>query len=182
MKDGGHTCDGASVLIRPERPADVEAIFAVHEAAFGQTAEARLVEALRGTTSWIPELSLVAEREGRVIGHVLFTRMNVRDGDRLHAALALAPVGVLPASQNAGIGSALIRHGMDEARRLGHAIAIVLGHPSYYPRFGFLPAGRFEIRYPEPGHDTAFMVAELLPGALDGVHGVAEYAPAFAGV
>jgi putative acetyltransferase len=168
------------MIIRAEGPGDVAAIGEVNELAFGQPDEARLVEALRAdSAAWIPELSLVAEEDGHVVGHVLFTRMRVRDGERAHDALALAPVAVRPERQKAGIGSALIRDGLKRARALGHRVVIVLGHRTYYPRFGFEPAGRHGIRYPEPGHESAFMVLELVPGALAGVRGVAQYAAAF---
>lgn len=166
--------------IRAEKTGDEKAIFAVVAAAFGQDAEARLVDALRGTEWWIPDLSLVAVENGEIVGHVLYSRMKVRDGETLHDALALAPVAVRPGRQSAGIGGALIRRGLERARELGHGVAIVLGHPPYYPRFGFEPAGPHGIRYAEPGHEPAFMVLELRPGALAGVRGVAEYPPPFA--
>lgn len=165
--------------IRPETPADAPAIFRVNELAFGQPAEARLVDALRGTAHWIAELSLVADDAGEVVGHVLFTRMALRDGTRVSPALALAPVAVHPTRQNAGIGGRLVREGLERGRALGHGVVVVLGHPTYYPRFGFEPAGARGIRYVEPGHEAALMVMELRPGALDGVRGVTEYAPAF---
>jgi len=167
------------MIVRPERDGDQAEIFAVHAAAFGQPAEARLVDALRSTPEWIPELSLVAEDDGVIVGHVLFTRMRVRDGKAVHDALALAPVGVRPHLQNRSIGSQLIREGLERARRAGHGVVILLGHPTYYPRFGFVPAGPHGIVYTEPGHEPAFMVAELWPGALAGVRGVVEYATPF---
>jgi putative acetyltransferase len=168
------------MIIRAERPDDETSIALVHELAFGTSGEARLVEALRRTTSWIPELSLVAESDEQIVGHVLFTQIGVRESERLHPALALAPVGVLPERQNAAIGSRLIRAGLETARNLRHEIVLVLGHPSYYPRFGFMPASAYGIRYPQAGHEAAFMVLELLPGALAKVCGVAEYPRPFA--
>jgi putative acetyltransferase len=105
--------------------------------------------------------------------------MHIRDGQRRHEALALAPVAVTPARQSAGIGSRLIREGLERARGLGHRIVVVLGHPTYYPRFGFVRADRHEIRYGVPGHEAAYMVLELVPGALAGVRGTGEYAPPF---
>lgn len=167
------------MIIRAELPSDVASIHRVHELAFGRPGEARLVDALRGTEWWIPELSLVAEEDGAVIGHVLFSGVTVREGERAAPALALAPVAVVPARQNAGIGSRLLRAGLERARELGHGVVILLGHPAYYPRFGFVPAGPHGIRYPQPGHEAAFMVAELIPGALARVRGVVEYAPPF---
>lgn len=168
-----------SVVIRPERTADAVAIHEVNRLAFGRAAEADLVDALRGTAHWIPELSLVADEAGTVVGHVLLTRVTVREGDAAAPALALAPVAVRPGRQGASIGSRLIREAMERARDLGHGVVILLGHPAYYPRFGFVRASLHGIRYPGPVPEDAFLVAELSPGALAGVRGVVEYAAAF---
>src|SRR6185295_11664228 len=156
----------SEMVIRPESARDAKAIFAVVTAAFGQDGEARLVDALRGTQWWIPELSLVAEEDGEVVGHVLFSRVEVRDGEVTRPALALAPVAVVPPRQSSGIGSRLIREGLARARDLGEAVVIVLGHATYYPRFGFVRAIPQGIRYPGPVNDASFMVAELVPGKL----------------
>jgi len=162
--------------IRPERPEDHAAVAALHERAFGQPAEARLVEALRAAGAAI--VSLVAEREGRVVGHVLFSPVTVRDGGREWGALGLGPVAVLPELQRGGIGSALVRAGLAECRALGHAVVLVLGHAAYYPRFGFRPAADAGLRW-EHGHEESFFVAELAPGALCGRRGVVRYRPEF---
>jgi putative acetyltransferase len=168
------------VLIRPERPADHEQVFRVVELAFGQPAEARLVEALRRSPAFIPELSLVAVEDERVVGHILFSRIAVRSAAETHEAVALAPMAVLPERQRAGIGSALVERGLADARRLGHRVAIVVGHPAYYPRFGFVPGEPFGIRIPFEVSPGAFMVRELQPGALAAVNGQVEYPPEFA--
>lgn len=168
------------IAIRAEQPTDIASIFAVNRLAFGGDAEARLVDALRGTAHWIPELSLVAEEDGVVVGHILFTRVSVADGGCAAPALALAPMAVRPERQSAGIGTRLVREGLARARALGHGVVIVLGHPTYYPRFGFVPAAPHGIRYPGPVHESSFLVAELAPGSLAAVRGVVEYAPAFA--
>lgn len=171
------------VSIRPERSADHAAVRAVNDAAFGQPAEGGLVEALRRSPVFIPELSLVAEAEdGAIVGHVLFTRLKVVEQAVTHAALALAPMAVLPAWQRRGVGSALVRRGLADARDLGHSVVVVLGHPEYYPRFGFLRASRFDIRPPFDAPDEAFLVLALRPGALDPVRGVVEYPPEFLAV
>jgi putative acetyltransferase len=167
------------IEIRPESPADVPAVFRVHQLAFGQDAEPRLVDALRGSSAFLPELSLLALDGSEVVGHVLFTRVVVRDGGEAHEALALAPMAVLPSHQNRGIGSALVRRGLEEARALGHRVVIVVGHPGYYPRFGFVPAKPLGIRAPFEVPDEAFFALELQPGALRGVAGVVEYPPEF---
>jgi putative acetyltransferase len=168
------------VLIRPERTADHEQVFRVVELAFGQPAEARLVEALRRSPAFIPELSLVAVEHERVVGHILLSRVAIRSEATAHDALSLAPMAVLPERQRAGIGSALVERGLAEARRLGHRLLVVVGHPEYYPRFGFVPGGPFGIRIPFEVSPGAFMVRELQAGALAGVRGEVEYPPEFA--
>jgi putative acetyltransferase len=168
------------VLIRPERAEDHPAVWRVHADAFGQEEEARLVEALRRSAVFIPELSLVALEGAQVVGHVLLTRIVVRGEAGAHPALALAPVAVLGTHQRRGVGTSLIERGLDDARRLGHEIVIVLGHPEYYPRFGFAPAAPRGVRAPFAVRDEAFMVLELRKGALEGVSGEVEYPPEFA--
>lgn len=165
--------------IRPERPSDLEAIRALNDAAFGQPAEGRLVDALRRTAAFSPELSLVAENGQSLIGHILFTKVTVREDRAVHPALALAPMAVAPAWQRRGVGSALVDRGLREARAQGHAVVIVLGHPDYYPRFGFRPAGPLGIRSPFDAPEEAFLALELRPGALRGVRGTVEYPPEF---
>jgi putative acetyltransferase len=168
------------LTIRPEQPADQAQVFEVNEAAFGQPDEARLVEALRRSPAFIPELSLVAVEDERVVGHILFSRLVVRSGTTAHAALALAPMAVLPARQRTRIGSSLVKRGLSDARRLGHRMVIVVGHPAYYARFGFVPGEPFGIRLPFDVYPGAFMVLELQPNALAGVSGVVEYPAEFA--
>jgi len=167
------------ITVRPERPDDHEAVFEINHEAFGGDSEARLVEALRRSPAFIPELSLVALDGSRTVGHILFTKILVRDSGQSHDALALAPMGVLPAHQKQGIGTALVRRGLQDARALGHSVVIVVGHPEYYPRFGFVPAKPLGIRAPFEVPSEAFMVLELRPNALKGVHGEVEYPPEF---
>ena len=168
------------IVIRAESAADWRVIREVNVRAFGRDDEARLVEALRASADFAAALSLVAIDDGRVVGHILFSGIHIRTVERLLPALALAPVAVLPERQNQGIGSALIRHGLEECRRLGHRIVVVVGHPNYYPRFGFSSARAKGLDAPFP--DAAFMVQELVAGALDGVCGTVEYPSAFVGV
>lgn len=159
-------------IIRHEEPGDEDAIRRVERAAFGRDAEADLVDALREAGA--PLLSLVAVEGGRLLGHALFTPVAVGDG----AAVGLGPLAVLPALQGRGIGAALVREGLTELRAAGHGAVIVLGEPSYYRRFGFVPASRFGVRWDRPVPDDAFMALELRAGSLGG-GGVVHYPAAF---
>lgn len=170
------------VAIRPESAGDREAVYRVNHAAFGRESEARLVDALRESPAFIPALSLVAVEGSEVIGHILFTRLKVTDQGTSRPALALAPMAVLPAFQNRGVGSALVRQGLDEARRLGHSAVVVVGHPQFYPRFGFQPAHALGLRPPFDVPADAFLALGLQVGALNDIKGLVEYPPEFAQV
>lgn len=161
------------VQIRPEATADVDAIRRVNEAAFGQPDEARLVDALRAQAA--PFLSLVADDGGAIVGHICFTPVTVGAA----TILGLAPMAVLPARQNEGIGTKLVAAGLDACRRAGFGAVVVLGHPRYYPRFGFAPAAPRGLRCEYGVPDEAFMLLELLPGAAAELKGVARYHRAF---
>jgi len=171
-----------SFFIRTETPFDITDIFAVHNDAFAQDGEARLVNALRKDGDFTSDLSLVAIHNDRIIGHVLFPPITIESPGNNHTSVparALAPLGVDPAYQCQGVGAALLEEGLNACRQLGHRAVIVVGHPGYYPRFGFSPARTFGISAPFPCPDEAFMAIELEPGALDGVHGTVRYPPAF---
>lgn len=168
------------VVIRQELENDHEAVYQVVKSAFitmekASGDEQDLVNRLRKSKAFIPELSLVAELDGQIIGHILFTKMNIGE----HPSLALAPVAVLPEYQSQGIGAQLIREGHQIARELGYRTVVLVGHPGYYPRFGYLPASRWKITAPFEIPDEAFMVLELVEGGLDGVSGEIEYAKEF---
>ena len=167
------------VIISPETPGDIPAIYNVNLRAFGQPAEALLVDELRRDGDFIPELSLVAVDEGRIVGHILFPPVSISSPEGDIAALALAPMAVLPECQGRGIGSLLVQKGLAACRRLGHRIVVVVGHPEYYPRFGFLPAHERGIDGPFPVPDEALMVTALVEGALEGIHGTVRYPHAF---
>lgn len=168
------------IHIRPESPEDAAAIANVIRLAFGGDDEVRLVDRLRGAADFDPALSRIAEIDGRIVGHILFTQC-VIDGDdgRSTPVVCLAPMAVLPKCQRQGVGSALVRDGLRVCTECGHHIITVLGHPAYYPRFGFLPASRFGIRSPFPAPDDVFMVRATSPDDLIGVAGILRYPSPF---
>ena len=172
------------IEIRAERAEDAAAVRRVNELAFGGAEEAGLVDALRGAAD--PHVSLVATEGGEIVGHIFFSPVSLvsEDGteDSRFAAMGLAPMAVLPEHQRRGVGSELVRAGLDECRRMGLGVVVVLGHPEYYPRFGFRPASRAGLRCEYPVPDDTFMVVELRPGALAGRRGLVKYHPAFAEV
>ncbi|MBE0699374.1 MAG: N-acetyltransferase [Anaerolineaceae bacterium] len=171
------------IFIRPEKPADIAAIYSLNKQSFdGRDAEPGLVDAVRSSEYFIPQLSLVAEENGQVVGHILFSRIHVETTGGKIPALALAPMAVLPEFQNKGIGSALVRHGLDECKRLNHAIVIVLGHTGFYPRFGFSAALAKALECPYGDCGDAWMAYELSPGALSNVRGKVVYPSFFDGV
>jgi putative acetyltransferase len=147
------------LIIRPEVPADYAAVSRVVAAAFGRPNEARLVERLRETPGYLPELSLVAEERGAITGHVMFTYVTLDDNER--GVLCLAPVSVAPERQKDGIGGALIREGVARAGALGEPLVVLVGHPAYYPRFGFEPAQPLGLQPPPGTHDAVFMALRL---------------------
>ncbi|MEX2159185.1 MAG: N-acetyltransferase [Dehalococcoidia bacterium] len=150
------------VLIRPERPEDYDAVSTVTAAAFGRENEARLVEALRDSDAYVPELSLVAEEDGVVVGHTMLTYSTLRGGDADRRVLVLAPVSVTPSRQNDGIGGALCRRAIELADARGEPLISVLGHATYYPRFGFEVARPLGIDPPVPQiTDASFMAIKL---------------------
>ena len=165
-----------SIIIRPESTADEDAIRHVNRLAFGQGEEARLVDALR--EGGFVRVSLVAEQEGRVVGHILFSDLPIITGSGTMPALALAPMAVLPDFQRQGIGSALVQRGLEACRQQGHRVVVVLGHSHFYPRFGFSPKLAARLESPFSGSDS-FMAVELMVGALDGVAGRVQYPPPF---
>lgn len=171
---GGNDVDFPT--IRTETTGDRAAIRSVHRRAFGQDDEANIVDALRD--GGFDRVSLVAEAGGAIIGHVLFSDLPIVTNAGTVPALALAPVGVLPEFQRRGVGSALIRQGLEVSRMEGHQIVVVLGHADYYPRFGFSANLAEPLASPFDGRD-AWMALELVPGALAGVRGWVNYPPPF---
>ena len=145
-------------------------------AAFGTPAEAELIECVRGEKGAI---SLVAIQAGGVLGHILFTPVSVGAGEDAWDAVALGPMAVRPDLQRRGIGSQLVEAGLAACREAGHTVCFVLGHPAFYPRFGFEPAAPKGLTCKWPVPDDTFLVAELQAGALAGRTGRVAYDPAF---
>ena len=170
--------ESREILVRPELPGDEPVVRAVLTRAFPTDAEARQVEVLRGNTD--PQVSLVAVgATGAVVGHILFTPVEIRSGARGSSAMGLAPMAVTPEHQRTGIGGALVEAGLAACTALGERVVVVLGHPNYYPRFGFRPAEELGLYYGRPGPNPAFMVCEIERGALRGRSGQVVYHAAF---
>ena len=167
------------LAVRPEAPGDVAAIRRVHLEAFApSTGEADLVDALRASDAYERDLCLVAEVDGDVVGHIAFSGAHVDDEAPV---LALAPVAVRPSVQGRGVGSALIREALSRAAASPHGLVVVLGHPGYYPRFGFGPAAELGIVAPFEVPAEAWMALRL-PAHRPELRGVVRYADAFAAV
>jgi len=167
------------VLIRNEVEKDYPAVHALNASAFESQAEANLVDILRKQAH--PVVSLVAEDSTTVVGHILFTPVSLSNHPGLKI-MGLAPMAVAPAHQNQGIGSALVRAGLERCKELGFGAVVVLGHPRYYPRFGFQPSTRFGIGCEFEAPEEAFMAIELQPGYLCGKSGTVHYHEVFKNV
>jgi putative acetyltransferase len=163
--------------VRSEVEADRVAVHALNCAAFATSAEATLVDALRGKRSAI--ISLVAVVDGEVVGHIMFSAVTLAEQPAAKLA-GLAPMAVLPEHQGTGIGSALVREGLKHCKESGYQAVVVVGHPEYYPRFGFVPADDYDIRCEYDVPRDAFMVAELQPEALQSLRGLVRYDEVFA--
>lgn len=160
------------ILIREENFNDYKETEKVVEKAFENEeltdhAEHLLVARIRESDAFIPELSLVAEQDGEIVGHIMLSKISIKNEENEYDSLAMAPVSVLPEYQNKGIGNQLIRQSIADAQKLGFKSIIVLGHASYYPQFGFTPASTWNIKAPFEVPDEAFMAIELEAGALD---------------
>jgi len=169
------------MIVRTARSEDTEAVLGVERTAFGSTEEAALVEGLLADPSATPIINLVAEEDGEVIGHALFTRAVVDTERGEVEATILAPLAVAPAMQSTGVGQALCREGIRRAGELGIGLVFVLGHIGYYPRVGFAPASPLglEAPYPiDPAVADAWMVLETRPGMLGVVRGTVRCADA----
>lgn len=166
------------MLIRPEREADYDTIDAVVAAAFGQPDEAKLVRRLRSSDAYVPELTLVADDAGEVVGHIMLSYTTL-EGDGPPRVLSLAPLAVKPGVQRTGIGIALTRTALDSADERGEPLVVVLGHATYYPRFGFEPAHLHGIQPPDPNLVGDHFMVVRLSSYDSSIRGRIVYPPAF---
>ncbi|MBL7967141.1 MAG: N-acetyltransferase [Prolixibacteraceae bacterium] len=174
-----------NLFIRQEMPSDYDAVIELTAKAFetmpfSEGDEDRLVASLRTASTFIPELSLVAELNGKIVGHILFTPLSIDNGQQKFQSLVLGPVSVLPEFQKQGIGGELIRAGHQKTTELGFHSVILIGHPEYYPRFGYKTASGFGLKVSmELPSDDVFMAVELTENALSGVTGMVIFPPEF---
>ena len=167
------------MLIRAEEQRDWAAVRAVNVSAFETPTEANLVDALREQAQ--PLVSLIAEDNGVIVGHIMFSPVSLA-GHLEPRIMGLPPMAIAPEHQRRGIGSALVRAGFERCKQLGFGAVVVLGHPAYYPRFGFSSSARFGIGCEYDVPEEVFMVAELEAGFLDGATGKVKYHAAFGDV
>ena len=166
--------------IRPARPDDYDAIARVVAAAFGRALEAELVERIRASDRYVPELALVAVEDGEIAGHTMFSYCTLACEVGERGVLQLSPVAVAPERQRDGIGGALIRAGIAIATERREPLVVVLGHAEYYPRFGFEPCRRHGIEPPHPAMAPNFFVLPL-PDHDERLRGRVVFPPAFDG-
>src|SRR5262245_52243646 len=168
------------LTLRCETPEDIPAIHNINTAAFGQANEADLVDALRQHNALT--ISLVAVKDGHLVGHIAFSPVTITSSTATIEALGLAPMAVLPDYQRRGIGSQLVEAGLTACHNTPYGVVVVLGHPHYYPRFGFTPAKPLGIMWEHDDPEEAFLVKEIQEGALAQIRGVVKYRPEFATV
>jgi putative acetyltransferase len=164
------------IEIREEHPGDVRAVRDVNRFAFGQDQEGHIVDALRSNGAAL--LSLVAILDGQVVGHIMYSPLSVGDNQ----GAALGPMAVMPENQRQGIGSQLIEAGNRKLKDAGCPFIVVVGHPEYYPRFGFRPASTYGVTCEWELPDNVFMVLVLDPRKMQGVAGLAKYRHEFSTV
>ena len=169
-----------AIDVRPERPEDAAAVARINDSAFGGSGESGLVVAIK--RSGRPVVSLVACCDQSPVGHIFFSPVEIKSEGPPIAALALAPMAVLPAFQRQGIGTRLVEAGLEESARQGCGVVVVLGHPAFYRRFGFGPASAMGLRSVYSSAGDAFMAIELSKGVLAGRSGFVEYPAEFANV
>ncbi|MBM6995984.1 N-acetyltransferase [Paenibacillus sp. DXFW5] len=169
------------MIIRTETERDFNEVYKLNYLAFGNREdESKLVERIRKSNEYIPELSIIAEMENEIVGHLLLSKAKVEDHENAYTVIVLAPIAVKPNRQKQGIGSRLIEEGIRRCRTLGYGIILLIGHPSYYPRLGFQPARKHGLdlkQFEVP--DEVFMVYEVEEGKLKEIKGELKYPKAF---
>lgn len=169
------------IILRQEKETDFTEVFEVNKFAFEKENEAKLVDALRNNSKvFIPELSIVAVKNNKIVGHILFTKIKIKDKkENLNESLALAPIAIIPEFQKKGIGTKLIKKGLEVAKDLGFKSVIVLGHEHYYPKFGFEPAEKWDIKPSFKVNPNVFMCIELVKDGLKNISGTVIYPKEF---
>lgn len=172
-----------SIIIRTETKHDYTQIYNINYAAFGNREdEAKLVERIRESENFVSQLSIVAEQHGEIIGHLLMSKAEIIEGENSHEVIVLAPVAVRPDCQKQGIGEQLITESLKRCRKLGYSIVLLIGHPSYYPKFGFKQARQLGLELTQfEVPDDVFMVCELEEGTLGKIKGELRYPSTFFG-
>ena len=166
--------------IRQENKLDFNEVYKINKLAFVEESEAKLVQLLRNSNTFVPELSLVATIDNKIVGHILFTKIRIIDSNKNEFdSLALAPMAVKPEFQKKGIGGQLIKVGLDKAREMNFKSVIVLGHKNYYPKFGFEPTKKWGITAPYDVPTNAYMGLELVANGLKDVRGLVQYPKEF---
>lgn len=173
-----------NIHLRQETTSDYPTVFKLTELAFktmpySNHQEHFLVERLRQSEAFIPELSIVALSKDQIVGHILLSKVIIKDNEKTYQSLSLAPVSVLPAFQKRGIGGQLITYAHQKAKALGHSSIILLGHKDYYPRFGYTQLDQFGISLPFDSPKENCMGIELTENALAEIQGIVEYPKAF---
>lgn len=169
------------MIIRTETESDYEKVYMLNFEAFGKREdESKLVEKIRKSEEFVPELSLVAEQDGEIVGHLLLSKAIVKNQDEKHTVIVLAPIAVKPEYQKQGVGTRLIEEGKKRCESLGYRLILLIGHPEYYPRLGFQPARRFGLELKQfEVPDEVFMVCEVKKEALQKIKGELKYPTAF---
>ncbi|TCZ79873.1 N-acetyltransferase [Paenibacillus albiflavus] len=169
------------MIIRTETIDDYKQVYQLNYLAFGnRDDEAQLVEKIRHTDGFIPELSIVAEQENQILGHILLSKASVVDGDKECEVIVLAPIAVHPDDQKRGIGGKLIQEGVKRCKAAGYPLILLIGHPTYYPKYGFKPARSYGLNLQQfEVPDNVFMVKEVIEGSLGTIKGELKYPAVF---
>ena len=165
------------LIIREESPKDINGIYEINKQAFEDESEAKIVNALREADEL--SLSLVAQINNQIVGHIAFSEVKIDSGTETYDAIGLAPMAILPEYQRQGYGSELVEKGLKILSERGHEIVVVLGHPDYYPKFGFNTTDQYGIYCEFECPAEAFMIKELKQNSLKGIGGTVKFNPKF---